>query len=171
MRRNEAAQSTAMALRPDARSSISEINLFNSFRTVSVSLLLEIFHDCADMLKISNAFGARKRCVLADYKRPNTIHEDDGFSDCYESLQDITIHIPELVELSDTLLRCSSNKESEVTFLRICDRWQNLSFQLNCVSMGRFLFPLGLHLRPNSSPILLSPEGFFAAESSQVFLC
>lgn len=136
-----------------------------------MSSLIEIFHDCPDMLKISNAFGARKRCVLAEYKRPNTIPEDDGFSDCYESLQDITIRIPELVELSDTLLRCSSNKESEMTFLRIRDRWQNLSFQLNSVSMGGFLSPLGLHLRPTSPPILRSLEGLFAVESSQLFLC
>lgn len=73
------------------------------------------------MLQMSSAFGARKRCVLVDYKHPTTVPEDDGISYLYEAWQDTTIEIPEIVEPSDELLRCSLSKESEMVFLSICD--------------------------------------------------
>ena len=87
------------------------------------------------MLQMSSAFKARKRCLLANYKLPTTVPEGDGFSDLDEAWQDTTIEILEIVELSDGLLRYSLSKESEMVYLSICDRWQNISFLRNSVSI------------------------------------
>jgi hypothetical protein len=85
---------------------------------------------------MSNAFGARKGCVLADYQRPQASTEVDKFDDFYESLQDITIRIPGLVELSDNVILSLPTEESLNVLSEICEGWQNLTFQLNSVSLS-----------------------------------
>jgi hypothetical protein len=80
-------------------------------------------------MQIYNAFAGRKACRLANYQRSIFPENKSTFSDFSEALEDITIHIPEIIELSDTLLS-STGEEAIEMYRNICNHWHKFAQQL-----------------------------------------